>query len=1324
MVFRNFKRTGYLAALAATTALVAPGVAKAADLSGELDFHPTNQGNPIIGQPGTDIRVENLGETAAEATADTLRIEYFTDDACTTGAPGGDTTATQAAAAVIDLTATVALRAGATHVIVSGEPAGDDFGAGVGAAVTVKDDGTFSAPSGAADECLEISGYQGIQLEQAQKDQSPSPEQVFLEFNADPIDTGSAGVDLFANNDDVIDADDSGGGGNGFADSIALLQDAGSNNVDAAEIVAPSPRADLLILDNDSSGTPFNLDPTDAIGGEGNIANTFLGDGAGNTYLNSTVPVTVLDQLAIAGVTAPAVFESAGQDIYDNAVAQFGRGGQVTVTVHFNQDLGGAFGADGDLTVVDSNGADIEARLNDGAHATTGSTATFTLSPQSGDDRLIVQNGNLFLVDDANSNNQFSQAELAAAEQVGVEFTAAGGVDALLGGDELNSDTTVANIAIGTPRTKEFFTADADKNGDLDGTVVAFNQPVSVGTTPDLGFDLAVNGAAGVVDGDADTGFIAPSGASLQNVVNVGANNPVADSAVLVNFNEGGDFDWDDNGTAGEAADDAAFDNFDTASTSEYDVRLPKVGSDVTYQSVFDPATGELLVASIAGFTAVNQDGAAPVVTQAELDTQDGEPNLLTLTASEPLAAVGAGNADPGAVTVDDTALPVLNINANADGAPENQAVAGGATTVTIEDIANVAVGQTVDILPDPPFGVVGQGDNLDLTTDADGEDIVAGTDNFTGPEFIGANAVVTDDKITEIVVRFDKDVQIDADAGEGDKKGLFKARVQFDGPNQFADISFADADVAITGSNVTLTLPDNGLIRENVQDIIVEYQGGGQNPFGNQLESTDANPTPVQEQGAPQFNFGFGEADTDAEFNALDIDDLDEDTAFVSGTDNTNNLFTQTIEGTLSGVAAGTLVRADVLGMGPVLLDGPGSRVTFPSPFANAEAEEITTQLQFDANGTAQNAIARAKRLGLDQVDLALSINDELQAMLMEADSTKGAAGEVIIPVNVDLPDGDLDGPNIDGQLDLITSLDVWSDPAFTVVTDPANPFRVTVGTDWQLEDAFVNMAFKEPGSEEWVQFTRGGDVFANYVPFAEQITSGNSGVTDIGTIDTTNLEETDLGNVVANEWFVAGRMGGSPALMGGGAPDGERAQLAYMMVGINPVTGGPVRFLWDEAEFGDNGDLTGGGNDDTDKLTDNGSLDEMFTLNSNDSNPVDSYTEVTATTRVNNIDNDEILPAGVGFALRQSSNAQAGSIWTLTDGTAPQATMVEGWHLITMNGTNIDPNIDMVIEAGNNADANVWTAADGGTPDFLQAGDTVFVHFSAQTPNFAFGL
>ena len=723
-------------------------------------------------------------------------------------------------------------------------------------------------------------------------------------FNADPIDVRSDAPP--ANDENTTTA----------GQKFVVVQQADGTEPTTATVVVDGGN-NLPPLENflsiDAAGAPFSPEPTEILSGTGNLnalggGDTQLGDGAGNSYGNATVTLEAPTAPALADVTFPVVGTVGAADpLYDVEAGDPASTGPITVRLIF----------DAILSATDDAEIDV-GTLPPGASLTVGASAIVdaigqrdavevTLAPTAGAPNEVFffdSDGQLLVT--TRATGTLTQGEIDAAVPVTLEL-GAGAVTSLIGGQD-NAALTTPSVVAGSIPTAQLLTADLDVDGELDGVLFAHNTPVTLGDGGSAAYrarvNLATSGGAGAVC-SVDVGTDAADQTAENGEVEItdvaaaatpgAAGIDVAGSTISAALNTA-TANWDCDGEAGTADDQAAFAEFDTGSVNIVDVFVDEETSATTYDVVADPDTGENVVFSLPGFAAVGQDGARPIGTAASqglVEDTDPTGGIATIDVSEDVVLPGAF--DIGQFFSDAAPLDLIALN---DGFAPADIADGG--DVTLEDAsgdepARVIIGD-VGLLPDIIDSALTVGSATGIE-DAAGNPLAIAADVTVeegDPEFVGpvldeaVAARLGDDpeaNVGSVVLFFDKGVALPEDVSEL-ADGTFSLTGTVDGQPIDVDIPGSNVDLAQADEGtVILEIPDPGFVG-SLTALDVDYAPSGE----DKLVSTDDDPQDVT---AFNENASLSEGST--------------------------KLFTQTVavdlENDGSVVPDGTLVKASLVG-------------------------------------------------------------------------------------------------------------------------------------------------------------------------------------------------------------------------------------------------------------------------------------------------------------------------------------------------------------------------------------------------------------------------
>lgn len=848
----------------------------------------------------------------------------------------------------------------------------------------------------------------------------------------------------------------------------------------------------------------------------------------------------------------------------------------------------------------------------------------------------------------------------------------------------LDSNLTFQTVKAGVTPAVTLRTQDGDSNGVLDGGKYEFGAPL---TTP-------LGGTTGLTVSDDTSDSTANVTASTAD------GSDYADSVLKATVAES-----DLEGFLGN--NETKEDNLNTGNTGAdlpYTVALQD--SEITYAAAYDAEDGTKQTLADQGANAPGNDGAGPVLTDATYDSGNGD---LTLTFSEGVGDEGSNNLE--AIEVGGLPVSLFNVNNGSSTSP-TLTVDDDEQSQTIANVAAVGSSTKVNIAEDKDPGITDDA-NDNGTYDEDNDNPIAAKGDgreidevVDRPNMQNAYAVRdANGELNTIFVQYDKAVTLPDEDGVT-AEGLFQVRVFKDQEGPLGEdngkqtenpvtLNVSANDVTVNGEVVELAVP--GIKQANIQEIVVDYNHAGTQTGDNRLVSDD-------DDAFYAVSEPFWADDTINEGIAIDDNDLDRlqevdaftgdgDTQVVNGASNTADLYTMTLEGSASGVAEGGVLRAQIVGNANQVTGGTSGQVTHQA-FGN----RITTQVNI-APG-ARGPLNRAARAGERRVPMTLVIefggNGDASAQLVTQTAAADQSGipnndpqVTRVPVTVDMRNGRINGDRVSGNLNLTDSLARMGDPAYVVfddVDDGSQDYELTVGTNQGVTNGFVMVAYKAPG-ENWMPLTNGSARLTNYQSFDADVLSGDGGTSTLD-LDVDGTQTFTVNSPGA--WELVGTVGETDTVRGN-----NEVNINHLMTGIRPDTGQPLSAFKGDGE----------------------GLDQFFTLLGNQT---ESHIELTDTNSVGRVRTQSLSD---NFAAAVQSTAPANPVRVAMPVTAnsPTTTLQRGWSLVTATGSTVPSDVTMIIKAGNGEEADVWTSGED-VPSWLTSGSQVFVYAESRVRNFGF--
>lgn len=862
-----------------------------------------------------------------------------------------------------------------------------------------------------------------------------------------------------------------------------------------------------------------------------------------------TAKVSLVD-----GATTTELFSTNGKSL---AAAE-----TVTVRVRFAEAMDSSVSVNKqDYSITDPNGLSITGVTDGTANdqyvdlvLTAGAAMTLKVDASTG--ALTVTNGattttptiNL-AVDTANSNSKMK--------------TKLGGTDIV------SAPTTAEKIYVGlTPDAYSLKTYDADADGTLDGAQIVATAPLSSSIPSGHGISI-----------------VKSSDTTVSSALGTLSLDPNDSKTLRVPGTQATISGW-------IASPQTIADNLNTGSAGAslpYGVSISS--SALTYASVYNPATGVLT--TLANNTPATNlaDGAKPVVKKASFQKEEGkEYGQLKIVASEALsvtdmdtsASATGKQLDLQQILIGGSPLTLLNL---ANGVTTNASSFSNLKKTNITD-DTILIGGTAAADGKVTSAVLnkylsfssssksGLSDTAtpknDLTTAANGVQIEPGDTVYAGPQIAQAIGIRSDNQvdgaITSVLVKFDKAVKFASDTTGTGKAvdGLFKVRASIKSGSTTTPytVSVPASGITLddTGTYVTLTLPTPGIIGTTaLQSLIVEYDTNGTQ------DNLDVGTTLRTSLNRLVGVSGGEIADRGTAFDTTN----DADTRDVTFNSNSTKLYTMEVTGKLTtngtdAAAKGTIVRADLVDMGTTLtvkggtLTVPCSCTAGTTSLALTAGDDNTTGYSF--SGIA-NALKNAAKTGKSSINAyaRVSLNgNTASATSVTLAETVGDADEKLksYPVTIST------SGQVTGTAGVVGNLVLENTPAlkvldtvYQVTNDGA--FRFAVGSDTAPSDAFVLVSSKQPADQFFTGLTSPVQSFANYVPFASNVTaSGTIG----GVLGTINLAKIASASVdLTTGWQLVGFQG-QIARNSNATLKAKAVDLTRLLITPRPTTGQPV--------------------------------------------------------------------------------------------------------------------------------------------------------------------
>ena len=1124
---------------------MASGGASAAWLAGKVSWAPSKDGKPFIGAAGTKVGAYNNANAAADGTAANLfTISYYptkADAESGTNKIGADDDVTVSGTAKI-ATTTVGLHSGAKYVTIKVTTDANDTFANNNDFLTAA--GSFKATQAAASTAGTTiavpidSSYTGFGLVKAQKNAAgtSSATQIYLTFNADPVDTLST--------PGSIALVTSFGGAGSAAKLVKLVDSGGAQDTSALK---SSPNGVLFVGGKKNivklvANSVFVKDIAKAISGDSAAKIT---DGANAYDANGTgISVDLTVPLNLASSTAKAVAVTTNganaASLYNAKAGGTGLSAtNVTIAIRFNQALSAAVAAS-KIDFVDSAGTSLvgsmlaegAVQLNPNNSAVTEillkSNAGKTLFVDSADGKLKVAN---------RAGATLTQAEIDAAKTISIKLTATGGATSLVGSDVLDNDTTIASILTGAVPSQTYVAIDSDKNGVPDGAEIKFGATVSKGSS--AGYALAVNGQqAGITSSST-----AKDGVITTKAVTLSTDK----KAVDVTFDEAGGFNWDDTGASAnkiDAADTTKFKTFDTASTSKVAVKLTKASSDTKYTGIYDALTGELLVASTSdAYKVANVDGMSPVLvanpstidathpaTVSYAKKTDGT-GVLTATFSENLSSVAGQQVED--FLIDGAPLTLLNLNLTSGSTqPSIDTTASSGKKIVIKNIAVNAIkpGTSKLTIATSPVPNASDASANKIASNSTGVTIADGGAAVAAPKMLKAFTVLNQQgEVSNLIVVYDREVAL---AKGATSEGIFKVNLKGIGTNPDVTVTIPKDKVVIDSTNkkkVTLTLPIN--VKKGVfGDAIIEYDPNGT----NKLVSTDTKPVDV-------FN--------SSSFSGTN----DGDTQTTQLSKNSTQLFVMELKGSVTdggkAVPEGTIVRLDLISETTLGIAGATSVVPCAKCGRPTVALTVTSSVE--------NAISAARAKGERTIHAFIRNNKDANGVWTVAtiDTSSSGGGEVS-PVTVDVITGRIIGATT-GQIAFAKTNHFNDiDTTYVVMDGKNNGIRVSVGSEKRLDKGFVMISAQKPG-QSFMLLNTTVPQLQGFIPFTAELSTKGKIAANVN-LDFANITKIKVPTGNSNGWKTMGVAGDLAYAKG----QRQEMDADHLFLSVQGDDGAPISF------------------------------------------------------------------------------------------------------------------------------------------------------------------
>lgn len=1341
MVSRTLRQTGLAGVLLASTALVAPNMALAADaVIGDVDF-TKGLTAPVVNNlftiaPGTRVRIETTVETANPAQVDvfTPLLLLYNGGTFAGSVVGTPTAGGGVAGATLDLTWTLPT-SGFDQVIFAAVPTDDEAGGGT------------------ADDTIDSVAAAAALVVFTPSDDNADGVINRGEFTATVVDL-SAGTDNSHGGDALTPADRIAIGGDenvNVADNrvslnnltyqgpvlIAAGRDGGAGTPNFARLTFNAFMADPGD-DVDIAGLAFESGTnTDAAVRTDTSATTapvaFTAPTAEIFFDSFTLAVDNVDIIASvledeAGNSNVAVTDFPIAPFAPPAYAGTGETHIVTnVPVLFTDPL---FSEDGFVSSVAGSVAVVSVRFAEAIDNATLDPADFQVTGHDGLSVSAVGGGGTSTItvtvdsDGTPAGYRFDAASgvLETTIDVGLGVVNPGAtwtpvtvravVDAVTPlettiGTVLTTNLAAVDAVAGVAPSVLLLTLDDDFSGVLDGGQFDFIAPLA----------SPLPGTTGVTIGNAND----PAATRVPPTVSLDAADPAVLKAVVAESVLEGFL----------VAPQTVADNLNTGSTGAdlpYNVEIS--GSEITYASIFDVADGELL--TIADFAAAQPplDGAPPVLTGAVLllppATSSAEEGALRLEFSEAMLASGSTNfiATPGGTL----ALDLLN-------AGEDSVVAGDFdvdnTDITISNLA-------VDVLQS--FNV-GSGVGITASNRTGGFGLPNGRFEGADNNVVGPQAVTPTTGVLAPPVAFDG---LGATVLSADNSRITNILLFADEPLGSEVGTGADlADIFTVDLGATLTgiVPDSVVLNGNVVNLAMPGAGIDLRQIDERSVLTiTANYTPTAET----FLHEAGSADNPVPGGPVNV----------QPPETTLNVFTMDLRGrmVLAGSPAessdvleqGSIVRADVVAFTEskdVIQDTKDVSVTVPCDCGTSGTSTIAVlggipggvvaALNDPDNArrataflevTQENDATGNEQVGLSAQVLAghpgAAIGRAVYQVTVNATARTGAGRITSTDRRVTGTFTFETGPDGNGN-DLVLET---ASTSYGIVDDDGN-YRVTVGVEENLPGAFLSVAVKRP-NEDWVLVSSADPTFLNHIPFRTDgsfnpvgraphlqddefpVLGGlnSNGVFNmrLDAIETTKLRP--VGGTAGSAWQLVGFPGTLAR-----TPRTDAFTTYRLLTTIRQFDGAPWA-IWGQSLTG----LPGG-------ATLTGVEDESFVLKGNQVRTDFELDGIQVQTIGRNFGTSDGLAVRLGT---QSSGLVfpdfTDTLFYMVDPTTDVSGSVpRGWSLITapededLADLESSDGIQMIIEAGGGLQARTWIlGAEGNLLSRLERGKAYFVY------------
>lgn len=1088
----TFKKAGLAAALAATTALVAPSAfaadvtpSRSAATSGPRSS-ATEMFAPAAGS-GLNMRLD-VGLATGSTSATSVHFVLMNGTTVRSQLPAvadSDGTATDNQARFVRTMPPAASVGGdydGVLVVFESTDVADFVGAGNQAAIiapngTVTPYADVAAAIAAAQADASLitkvnADYAGLTIKTANK----AGNGLFATFNAVPANMPAANSSAAAHLRFETAA--------GVAQNPLVRVDAGTATTLGADGIL------TYAFSKDGTASAIDIDAARVQLADATTATSTtlatLTDTAGNgVVLNGTsinVPVTALAAPALASGTAKAVVTTAADTIYASNGTN-----TATVTVRFASNVaGGADNFTANAGVEDDFRIAPAGRVTVNALNATDANVAISLTTSTLGDRFFYgADGKLYVFDAAqvpavefDPANPTANGGAAVTVAVRAADTAANrlrtvvGAQQLAAGASLDAGTPLA----GTAPAPTASTNDFDASGTLDGAKLTFGAPINA-TIPAASGAIVFKRGGSVTTAADVVATTAELVAGSDKIVQLKSTDAAIQALVS---------------PATEAAARTSTGSTGAAGTTQIPFDVALNDSTIAYTNVYAATgdrAGELaqvrdIHANTTYGTAIT-DGAAPILKSAKLYTPTGSAieGNVELTFSEAMQTIAADDAKKFLATPSGT-LQVDLVNAPNAGDPiavDGAKLADGIITLTgvdkaILDTLNVANG-------------VGVAEGNNSVAVATGASFQGADNNKVAPKKVtpGAEALketvkfdvgatvldATGKNVTDILVFLTSNVAAKVATGAS-LADVFD--VDLVGTPAVADIR--PASVSVTDNILTIKLAGNGLTLrqlDGVNGINVDY-------------------TPT----ATTFLHKVGD-DTNKITAQNDIQ--------VGMPQQTRNIFSMDLRGRLTTtgepatattvVEKGSIVRADV--------------VYFTKTNQVADRINVTVPCDCGTNGTSTIAgtgtavvdtlITNAKNAGqisangylvVTKTSNAADSNDDAGVTAAVAAAPAAAAsGVVSYPISIDVRNGRITSAErrISGTVyfdDNAAGNQYKVETASTSygIVDADGNYRVTVGVEDNVDNAFVSLAVKRP-NKTWTLLSSADKSFANHIPF-----------------------------------------------------------------------------------------------------------------------------------------------------------------------------------------------------------------------------------------------